>query len=69
LEGGARRIVAACGLDWDTRCLDFYRTERPIRTTSAVQVRQPIYNSSIGRWRRYEKFLGTLVTALDHAPA
>jgi tetratricopeptide (TPR) repeat protein len=69
LEGAARRIVAACGLDWDSRCLDFHRTERLIRTTSAVQVRQPIYNSSIGRWRRYEKFLEPLMTGLDRATA
>jgi hypothetical protein len=67
LEGVARRIVAACGLDWDPRCLDFHRTKRPIRTTSAVQVRRPIYSSSIGRWRRYEKFLGPLVAELDPA--
>jgi hypothetical protein len=68
LDGAARRIVAACGLDWDPRCLDFHRTERPIRTTSSVQVRQPIYNSSIGRWRRYEKFLGPLLTELAALP-
>lgn len=67
LEGVARRIVAACGLDWDARCLEFHRTERPVRTTSAVQVRQPIYASSIGRWRRYEKFLGPLLAELDPA--
>jgi tetratricopeptide (TPR) repeat protein len=64
LDGAARRIVAACGLDWDPRCLDFHRTDRPIRTTSSVQVRQPIYASSIGRWRRYEKFLGPLLAEL-----
>jgi tetratricopeptide (TPR) repeat protein len=68
LESAARRIVAACGLDWDSRCLDFHRTERPVRTTSAVQVRQPIYDSSIGRWRRYEKYLGPLIAALDSGP-
>jgi tetratricopeptide (TPR) repeat protein len=65
LDGAARRIVAACGLEWDPQCLDFYRTERAIRTTSSVQVRQPIYSSSIGRWRRYEKFLGPLLAELD----
>jgi tetratricopeptide (TPR) repeat protein len=60
LEGQARRIIAHCGLDWDPRCLAFYETERPIRTASAMQVRQPIYNSAIGRWRLYESFLGPL---------
>ena len=47
LEGVARRIVSHCGLPWDPRCLDFYRTERPVRTISALQVRQPIYKA---RW-------------------
>jgi tetratricopeptide (TPR) repeat protein len=68
LEGAARRIVAACGLDWDPRCLDFHRTKRPIRTTSSVQVRQPIYDSSVGRGRRYEKLLGPLLAELDPPP-
>ncbi len=47
----ARRIVAFCGLEWDDACLSFHKTERPVRTASATQVRQPIYNSSVGRWR------------------
>ena len=61
LEAVARRIIAHCGLAWDARCLDFHRTERTVRTASATQVRQPIYQTSVGRWRRYEKFLGPLV--------
>jgi hypothetical protein len=60
LEGQARRIVGHCGLEWDARCLAFHQTSRPVRTASAVQVRQPIYNESVGRWRRYESFLGPL---------
>jgi hypothetical protein len=64
LEGQARRIVAHCGLEWDARCLEFYRTERQVRTASLVQVRQPIFKSSIGRWRAYEAFLGPLREAL-----
>ncbi len=60
VEGQARRIVAHCGLDWDPRCLAFYETERPVRTASAMQVRQPVYDSAIGRWRPYEAFLGPL---------
>jgi len=43
LVGMARRLVAACGLEWEPRCLDFHRLRRPIRTASATQVRQPIY--------------------------
>jgi tetratricopeptide (TPR) repeat protein len=64
LEGQARRILDHCGLPWDHRCLAFHKTQRPIRTTSAVQVRQPIYKSAIGRWRGYEELLGPLLLEL-----
>jgi Flp pilus assembly protein TadD len=68
LEGASRRILAHCGLPWDARCLEFHRTERPIRTASATQVRQPIYKSAIGRRRAYEEFLGPLVAELEPTP-
>jgi tetratricopeptide (TPR) repeat protein len=64
LEGQARRIISYCGLDWDDRCLSFHKTERPVRTASAAQVREPIYSSAIGRWRVYEEHLGPLLSAL-----
>ena len=64
LEGQARRIIAHCGLDWDERCLAFHKTARPVRTASAMQVRQPIYNLSIGRWRVYEPYIGPLLAEL-----
>ncbi len=64
LEGQARRIIAHCGLPWDDRCLAFHETDRPVRTASATQVRQPIYKSAIGRWRVYEEQLGPLLAAL-----
>jgi tetratricopeptide (TPR) repeat protein len=64
LEGQARRILGHCGLDWDARCLDFHRTERPVRTASMTQVRQPLYKSSVARWRRHEAHLGPLLDAL-----
>jgi len=53
-EGAARRLVDFCGLDWQDACLEFYKTERTVRTASIQQVRQPVYTSSIGRWRDYE---------------
>jgi tetratricopeptide (TPR) repeat protein len=65
LEGQARRIVAYCGLPWDERCLSFHQTERPVRTASATQVRQPIYRSAVGRWRVYENELEPLLRALN----
>jgi tetratricopeptide (TPR) repeat protein len=64
LEGQARRIIAHCGLDWDPRCLAFHQTQRPVRTASATQVRQPIYGSSVGRWRAYAPFIGPLLAEL-----
>jgi Sulfotransferase family len=65
LEGQARRILAHCGLDWDPSCLEFHRTERPVRTASASQVRRPIYQSAIGRWRAYADHLQPLLAELN----
>ncbi len=64
-EGVSRRIIAHCGLDWDDRCLAFYKTERPVRTASVWQVRQPMYQTSVKRWQRYEAFLSPLRAALE----
>jgi tetratricopeptide (TPR) repeat protein len=57
-------VTEACGLDWDPACLRFYETKRPVRTASVAQVRQPIFTTSVERWRRYEKHLGPLFDAL-----
>lgn len=65
LEGVARRLTSACGLDWEPACLEFYRTQRPIRTASVAQVRQPIYAKSVARWKKYEKSLSDLFDAID----
>lgn len=64
METQARRLIDWCGLEWDDACLEFHKNERSIRTASVTQVRQPIYNSSVERWRHYEKFLGPLLEAL-----
>jgi tetratricopeptide (TPR) repeat protein len=64
VEQQARRIVAHCGLEWDDACLAFYETRRPVRTASAVQVRQNIHRTSIGRWRHYEAALQPLLREL-----
>jgi tetratricopeptide (TPR) repeat protein len=64
LEGQARRLIAFCGLDWDEACLDFHRTARPVRTASVNQVRQPLYRTSVARWKAYEKHLGPLLEPL-----
>jgi Sulfotransferase family len=64
LEGEARRIISYCDLSWDERCLSFHKTDRPVRTASATQVREPIYNTAIGRWRVYEDYLEPLLCEL-----
>ncbi|HEY0973637.1 MAG TPA: sulfotransferase [Solimonas sp.] len=64
LEPEARRLIAHCGLDWDPACLSFHETERAVRTASAAQVRKPIYQSSMNRWRKYEPYLGPLLKEL-----
>ena len=51
-ETQMRRVIAYCGLPWDDQCLEFHRTQRPVRTASAVQVRQPLFRTSLRRWRR-----------------
>jgi tetratricopeptide (TPR) repeat protein len=66
LEGQARRLVRYCGLEWDKACLSFHKTQRPVRTASAIQVRQPIYVTSVGRWRPPENVLHPLLVGLGH---
>lgn len=64
-ESSTRKILDFLGLPWDTRCLDFHESQRPVLTASAWQVRQKMYKSSVGRWRRYEKFIGPLLELAD----
>ena len=59
-ETEVRRLLAHCGLPFDERCLRFYETERPVRTASSEQVRQPIFKEGTEYWRRFEPWLGTL---------
>jgi tetratricopeptide (TPR) repeat protein len=65
LEGVARRLIAACGLEWEPRCLEFHRLQRPIRTASVTQVRQPIYKQSVARWKNYQEPLADLFARLS----
>ncbi len=67
LEGHARGLLGFIGLDWDDRVLDFHRTERTVRTGSVWQVRQPLYASSVERWRAYAEHLGPLEAVLDNS--
>jgi len=64
LEAESRRLIDFLGLEWDPACLEFHKTERNVTTASLFQVRRPIYQSSIGRWRRFEAHLAPMFKIL-----
>jgi hypothetical protein len=64
VESQTRRLLDYCGLEWDDACLRFFENDREVRTASQMQVRRPIYKSSVQRWRRYEKHLKPFFNAL-----
>lgn len=64
-EQTTRGLLQACDLPWQDACLEFHRNESPSLTASAAQVRQPLYHSSVGSWRRYERELQPLIHALN----
>ncbi len=64
-EPGIRRIIAACGLAWNDACLRPESNPRAVKTPSKWQTRQPIYRTSVARWRRYEPWLGPLRDLVD----
>jgi tetratricopeptide (TPR) repeat protein len=66
-ETEIRRVLAYCKLDFEPACLEFYATERPVRTASSEQVRQPIFTYGVEQWRRYEQWLAPLREALGSA--
>jgi len=66
-EKVCRSLIAFCGLEWDEGCLEFHRQKRDVRTASNWQVRQPIYTSSVRRWKNYEKYLEPLVQLFGKA--
>jgi hypothetical protein len=67
LEGNVRRILEFCGLEFEPACVEFYKTERSVRTASSEQVRQPIFRDGLFQWRNYEPWLGPLKDSLDDA--
>jgi len=64
-ETNARKIIEFCGLPWNDACLNFHKSDRPIKTASVSQVRKPIYGSSVNRWERYGDGLKPLIDALN----
>jgi tetratricopeptide (TPR) repeat protein len=64
-EAWTRKILDFIGLEWDERCMEYHTASRAVLTASFWQVRQQIYDRSVGRWRRYEKFIGPLRNLQD----
>jgi tetratricopeptide (TPR) repeat protein len=64
LEGQSRRLISFLGLPWDPACLEFHRTRSTVFTASVWQVRQPLYQRSVGRWRHYQKRLNPMFEVL-----
>jgi tetratricopeptide (TPR) repeat protein len=64
VENRARALVAFTGMPWDEKCLSFHQAESRVTTISKWQVRQPVYTSSVLRWKAYERHLGPLIEAL-----
>ena len=68
-EKEVRRTLEYCGATYEPACLEFYATERAVRTASSEQVRRPIYREGLGQWRHYEQWLAPLREALGSAVA
>ena len=64
LESSTRRLLEFCQLDWSEDCLNFFASKRFVKTPSYNQVRQPIYTSSVNRWKNYREFITPLESAL-----
>ena len=62
---GTERLLAFCDIPWHDACMEFYKTKRAVQTASAWQVRQPIANQSVERWKHYAKHLGPLLAGLN----
>jgi tetratricopeptide (TPR) repeat protein len=64
LEGNVRRLLDFCELDFEPACLEFYKTERSVRTASSEQVRRPIFKEGLDQWRHFDTWLQPLRAAL-----
>jgi len=62
-EESIRKLLDYCELEWDASVLEFYKVKRNVQTASVVQVRQPLFKSAVGRWKKYEKHLKPLIEA------
>lgn len=67
LETETRRLLDFCSLDFEDQCLAFHQNAAPVATASSAQVREPLYTSALGRWKRYESGLGPALDILEAA--
>jgi tRNA(Ile)-lysidine synthase TilS/MesJ len=68
-ENQIRRLLGVCGLPWHDGCLNPHENSKPVQTNSQSQVREPIHQTAVQRWRRYERHLGPLFRSLGpYAP-
>lgn len=68
LGGAVRELLDHCNLPFEQTCVEFHKSERTVLTASSIQVRRPLYSDAIGKWRHYEKHLGSLLAALGQQP-
>jgi tetratricopeptide (TPR) repeat protein len=67
IDAGTRQLLEVCGLEWQAQCLKFYENKEASTTASTAQIRRPVYQSSVGRWRDYEEQLQPAITILRQA--
>jgi tetratricopeptide (TPR) repeat protein len=63
-EREAKRLIEFLGLPWNEKCIDFHKSDRPVKTASVAQVRKPIYKTSVQRWKKYGSGLQPLIDAV-----
>jgi hypothetical protein len=68
-EKEAKRLIKFLGLPWNEKCVDFHKSDRPVKTASVAQVRKPIYKTSVKRWKKYGDGLQPLVDAIEGTTA
>jgi hypothetical protein len=67
LEGSVARMLDFCGLQFEPQCIEYYKTQRSVRTASSEQVRMPIYREGLEQWKNFEPWLAELKDALGDA--
>jgi hypothetical protein len=65
MENESKKLVEFCGIDWEDNCLSPHKSTASVQTASLWQVRQPVYTSSVAKWKNYEKYLQPLKESLN----